>query len=300
MSNHKHLRCVIEDIYANNNELTPNLAFKLVNEFRYSSLFIPAKRDENGLNFIVYEDDDLKILPLFTDFDEFVKFFKNTDGIELMENSFELYQNILKTHDFDGYILNPSSEKYLFRREFILGIENIPKTNYYSPDSYSISELKELAERKNTGLEEFISDSQNIGDFEKLFEILSHSVLLTLMVSDSDLSNFSEDGVISMMKTSYRSSMYTDNVGGVYATVFSSKDKMRYVECDKFKYSQIINLSMLVNFVLVEDLDGIILNSGSDDILIPRTTLLRYSLGFEKYANDEKLYNSIYYMFLID
>lgn len=300
MSNHKHLRCVIEDIYTNNNELTQNLAFKLINEFRYSNLFIPAKRDEKGLNFIVYEDDDLKILPLFTDFDEFVKFFKNTDDIELMENSFELYQNILKTHDFDGYILNPSSEKYLFRREFILGIENIPKTNYYSPESYSISELKELSGRKNTHLEEFISNSQNTGDFERLFEILSHSVLLTLMVSDSDLSNFSKDGVISMMKTSYHASMYTDNVGGVYATVFSSKDKIRHVRCDKFKYSQIINLSMLVNFVLVEDMDGIILNLGSDDVLIPRTTLLRYSLGFEKYANDEKLYNAIYYMFLFD
>ena len=300
MSTHKHLRTVIEDIYANNNELTKDLAFKLTNEFRYSNLSIPAKRDENGLNFIIYEDDDLKVIPLFTDFDEFRKFFKDDDSIELMENSFELYQNILKTSDFDGYILNPSSEKYLFRKDFILSIKNIPKTNYYSPESYSADEFKKLTDFDNTALEKFISNPNNAGDYERLFEKMSGCVFQTLMVSDTDLEPLSEDGVISMMKTSYQAQMYTDNIGGVYATIFSSKDKLKAVNCDKFKYSQIINLSMLVNFVLVEDLDGIILNSGSDDVLIPRTTLLRYSLGFEKYANDEKLYNSIYYMFLID
>ena len=257
-------------------------------------------RDENGLNFIIYDDDDLKVIPLFTDFDEFRKFFKDDDSIELMENSFELYQNILKTSDFDGYILNPSSEKYLFRKDFILSIKNIPKTNYYSPVSYTVSEFKKLTEYDNTALEEFISNQNNAGDYERLFEKMSGCVFQTLMVSDTDLEPLSEDGVISMMKTSYQAQMYTDNIGGVYATIFSSKDKLKAVNCDKFKYSQIINLSMLVNFVLVEDLDGIILNSGSDDVLIPRTTLLRYSLGFEKYANDEKLYNSIYYMFLID
>ena len=141
MSTHKHLRTVIEDIYANNNELTKDLAFKLTNEFRYSNLSIPAKRDENGLNFIIYEDDDLKVIPLFTDIDEFRKFFKDDDSVEILQNSFELYQNILKTSDFDGYILNPSSEKYLFRKDFILSIKNIPKTNYYSPVSYTVSEF---------------------------------------------------------------------------------------------------------------------------------------------------------------
>ena len=47
MTNHKHLRTVIEDIYSNNNELTEELTFRLINEFRYSNLYIPAKR-ENG------------------------------------------------------------------------------------------------------------------------------------------------------------------------------------------------------------------------------------------------------------
>ena len=300
MTNHKHLRVVIEDIYSNNNELTEDLYLKLINEFRYSNLYIPAKRDEFTLNFIIYEDDDLKLTPLFTDPDEFHKFFRDESDIELMQNSFELYQNILKTSDIEGYILNPASEKYLFRKEFILSIKNIPKTNFYSTNTYTKEEIREFLNARNDDLEEFISNRNNIGDYEGLFERLSKSRLLTLMVSDVDLRQYAENGIISMMDSGPLAEMFTDNVGGAYATIFSSEDKLKHLSTKKFKYSQVINLAMLVNFVLVEDMDGIVLNLGTDDVLIPRSQLLRYSLGFEKFANDEKLSNSIYYMFVIE
>ena len=300
MTNHKHLRVVIEDIYANHNQLTEDLTLRLIHEFRYSNLYIPAKRDEFTLNFIIYEDDNgLKLTPLFTDPDEFKKFFKDEEDIELMQNSFELYQNVLMTSDIEGYILNPATEKYVFTKEFILDIKNTPKTNYYSTNTYSIDELKALKDSKNEKLEKFIANRQNVGDYEALFEQLSKSNLLTLMVSDVDLAPKAKDGVISMMDSGPLAQMYTDNVGGVYATIFSSEDKMKAANTDKFTYSQVINLSMLVNFVLSEDMEGIVLNPESDNVLIPRVTLLRYSLGFERFANDEKLSDSIYYMFLM-
>lgn len=300
MTNHKHLRVVIEDIYANNNQLTEDLTLRLIHEFRYSNLYIPAKRDDFTLNFIIFEDDNgLKLTPLFTDPDEFNKFFKDEDNVELMQNSFELYQNILKTSDIEGYILNPATEKYVFSKEFILNIKNIPKTNFYSTNTYTVDELRNLKDSKNDELESFISNPQNIGDYEGLFEKLAASNLLTMMVSDVDLSSKAKDGVISMMDSGPLAQMFTDNVGGVYATIFSSEDKIREVETSEFKYSQVVNLAMLVNFVLSEDMEGIVLNPQSDDVLITRSTLLRYSLGFEKFANDEKLSNTIYYMFLI-
>lgn len=192
MTNHKHLRLAIEDIYSNENELTESLAFRLVNEFRYSNLFIPAKRDEYGLNFIIYGDGEMKLTPLFTDPDEFNKFFKNTDDIELMQNPFELYQNILKTTDIEGYILNPASEKYLFKREFLLEIRNIPKTNYYTTNAYSGEELKKLKDTKNESLESFLKDTSNVGNFEALFEEFASSCLFTMMVSDVDLQQYAK------------------------------------------------------------------------------------------------------------
>nr|WP_294999722.1 SseB family protein [uncultured Methanobrevibacter sp.] len=301
MTNHKHLRVVIEDIYANNNELTEELTLRLIHEFRYSNLYIPAKREDFTLNFIIYEDDNgVKLTPLFTDPDEFNKFFKNEEDIELMQNSFELYQNVLQTSNIEGYILNPATEKYVFSKEFIINIKNIPKTNFLSSNPYSIDELRQLKECDNENLEKFIGNRLNVGNYEGLFEQLANSNIMTLMVSDVDLTGKAKDGVISMMDSGPLAQMYTDNVGGVYATIFSSEDKIRKVDTAQFKYSQVVNLAMLVNFVLSEDMEGIILNPGSDDVLIPRVTLLRYSLGFEKFANDERLSDTIYYMFLID
>ena len=299
MTNHKHLRVVLEDIYRNDNQLTEDLTFKLINEFRYSNLFIPAKREDLTLNFIIYEEDGLRLTPLFTDKDEFHKFFKDSEDIQLMENSFELYQNIMLTTDLDGYILNPATEKYVFDKEFVLDIKNIPKTNFYTTNTYSKEEIKEMKDSQNPDLEAFIANPNNIGNNEALFELLSRSTLLTLMVSDIDLSAKAENGIISLMDIGPLAQMYTDNVGGVYATIFSSEDKLKLVKTDKFKYSQVINLAMLVNFVLSEDMDGIVLNPESESVLITRSTLLKYSLGFERFANDMRLSNSIYYMFTL-
>lgn len=292
---HKHLRVVIEDIYLNNNEITESLLLKLINEFRYSNLYIPAKREDGTLNFIIYEDDGIKITPLFTDLDEFRKFFKGED-IEALSNSFELYRNVLNTSEIEGYILNPASEKYLFKKEFILSIENVPKTSFYSSNPYSKEELKAMFDSiDNASLEEFIEKGHNIGDYESLFERLSNSDILALMLSDIAF----DDEIIDMQRTGPVAGMYMDNVGGTYATIFSSREKMTSVNAPKHKYAQLVNLATLVNFVLSEDMDGIVLNPGTDNVLIPRSELLKYSLGFERYANDERLSNSIYYIFKI-
>ena len=295
MSNHKHLRVVIEDIYANDNRLNEDLALKLVNEFRYSNLYIAARKENDTLNFITYDYNDMKLTALFTDHDEFRKFHHEED-IQLLQNSFELYQNILKTTDFDGYILNPASERYLFTKEFILTITNIPKTNFYTTDAYSAGELLDIYRNvDNRYLEEYISNPKNVGDYEMLFERLANSTILTLMVSDMEFDN----DIIDLREIGPVAGMYTDKVGGIYVTIFSSTDRIRHVNTSKFKYAQLVNLAMLVNYVLVEDLDGIVLNPDSDNVLIPRSVLLRYSLGFERYANDAKLCEALYYMFAL-
>ncbi|WP_405297690.1 SseB family protein, partial [Methanobrevibacter sp.] len=160
-------------------------------------------------------------------------------------------------------------------------------------------ELRQIKDTPNDELERFIENPNNIGDYEALFELMSQSRLLTMMVSDVDLSPRAKDGVISMMDSGPLAQMYIDNVGGTYATIFSSEEKIRKVETDKFRYSQVVNLAMLVNFVLSEDMEGIVLNPNTDNVLIPRVTLLKYSIGFEKFAHDEKLCDTIYYMFLL-
>ena len=300
MSNHKHLRTVIEDIHANDDKLTEDFLFKLINEFKYSNLLIPAKKEKGTLNFIIYEDEDAKITPLFTDRDEFRKFYSD-DDIQVLENTFELYQNVIKTTEIEGYILNPASEKYLFSSEFILSITNLPKTNFYSSNPYTESELKDIRNNIDNGdLEDFITIPSNVGYFEGLFEKLSSSTLLALMLSNQDLTPYAEDGIISMQSTGPLARMHVDRIGGEYATLFTSEEKMGHVRTDLYRYSQIVNLATLVNFVLTEDMDGIVINPDSDNVLIPRSELLKYSLGFEKYANDERLSTSIFYIFPVE
>ena len=297
MANHKHLRTVIEDIHSNGDMLTKDLLLKLINEFKYSNLYIPAKKENGTLNFIIYEDDDAKITPLFTDMDEFRKFYSDED-IQVLQNSFELYQNIIKTTDIEGYILNPASEKYLFTDEFILGITNLPKTSFFSSNPYTDIELRQMVdEANNSDLEEFISNGKNIGDYEGLFEKLLRSTALALMLSPNDLSGYAKNGIISMQETGPLAQLYVDRIGGEYATIFSSKERMECVSSQYYKYVQVVNVATMVNFVLSEDMDGIIINPESDNVLIPRSELLKYSLGFEKFANDERLSASIYYMF---
>lgn len=300
MITHKHLRQVIEDIYLNDNNVTEELLLRLINEFRYSNLYIPAKRENGTLNFIIYEDESAKITPLFTDLDEFHKFYRD-DDIEVLNNSFELYQNIIKTTDIEGYILNPASEKYLFKKEFILEIKNIPKTSFYTTDPYTEDELKSLYDSiDNQALQHFTDNPQNVGDWEGLFEKLANSYVLGLMVSDFDLTSKAANGIINQKLTGPLANMYVDTIGGRYATIFSSKERLANVNTPKFKYAQIINLATLVNFVLTEDMDGIILNPSCGDVLIPRSVLLKYSLGFERFANDGKLSESFYYLFTLD
>ena len=297
MANHKHLRTVIEDIHSNGDMLTKDLLLKLINEFKYSNLYIPAKKENGTLNFIIYEDDDAKITPLFTDMDEFRKFYSDED-IQVLQNSFELYQNIIKTTDIEGYILNPASEKYLFTDEFILGITNLPKTSFFSSNPYTDIELRQMVdEANNSDLEEFISNRKNIGDYEGLFEKLSRSTALALMLSPNDLSSYAKNGIISMQETGPLAQLYVDRIGGEYATIFSSKERMECVSSQYYKYVQVVNVATMVNFVLSEDMDGIIINPESCNVLIPRSELLKYSLGFEKFANDERLSASIYYIF---
>lgn len=293
MIRHEHLKTAVEDYYLNDSK---EILLRLANELRYSNLYIPSRRHDGKLSFDIYERDECRLTPLFTDLDEVNKFYR-ADEVEVFSNSFELYRNVMKTSDIDGYILNPASQNFLFKKEFILAIKDIPKTTYVSSNPYSPEELKALSNSENRTLEDFIAGRQNVGNYEALFEMLSKSTVLTLMLSDNDLTPFFRQGVLDMRLTGPVASMYIDNIGGKYATIFSSKGKFDYVKTPKFKYAQVVNLSMLVNFVLTQDMDGLILNPSSDDILIPRQTLLNYSLGFEKYADDEKLSDSMYYIF---
>lgn len=296
---HEHLKTLIEDIYLNENRLTEDYLLKLVNELRYSSLYIPAKSGDGTLDFIIYEMEGKKFTPLFTDLDEYHKFFRGED-LRILSNTFEIYRNVLKTKDIDGYILNPASQNYILEKDLILSITHIPDSGFIGDDSYTRSEIREIYENiENASLNDFISRRENVGDYQALFEEFSKSTLVTMMLSTRKLE--SEDGIVDMSKTGHVAFMHVDKVGGRYVTIYSHPSRLNCVNVDSklFKYAQVINLSTLVNYILSEDMDGIILNPDSDNILIPRGELLLNSLGFERYCNDSRMMTAIFYIFYL-
>ena len=55
----------------------------------------------------------------------------------------------------------------------------------------------------------------------------------------------------------------------------------------------------MTNFILNDDMDGIIINPNSEHVLLTRDVLLEYSSLLEETCNDTRLNTAIFHMFLI-
>ena len=65
------------------------------------------------------------------------------------------------------------------------------------------------------------------------------------------------------------------------------------------KYSQLVNLSHMTFCILKDDMDGIIINPGDENVLISRDVLLEFAPVIEDICNDSRLNNAIEYMYVI-
>ena len=198
----------------------------------------------------------------------------------------------------DGFLINPESEAFLLKKEIFNQIKDLPEHSYDKDNSYTTEELKRLNDNiDNRELEEFLKDPANIGRYEELFNMMSESIMLTLMLSDTDLSELMDDGAINMMETGPIAFLYLDEVGGQYATLYTSHEKMSAISTDLYRYSQIVNVSLMTNFVLNDDMDGIIINPGLDNVILTRAILMEYYGLLEKVCNDSRLNSAIFHIF---
>lgn len=295
---HNNLRKTLEDLHVEVDEIEDSVIERFVNEIKHSSLIIAADKTEDDINFRVFEFEGEDYGVLFTDMDEFRKSFSD-DECESHMYDFAIYQKMVELGLLEGFLINPESECFLLKKELILKITDLPEHVYDDEDAYNSKELKQIYDSiDNSKLEEFIENKDNIGRYDELFEHISNSVMLTLMISADDLTEYASDGVISMLKTGPLAFLYIDEVGGQYSTLFTSLDKMNFIDTDLNKYSQIVNVSIMTNFILNDDMDGIIINPGSDNILLTREILFEYSPLLEKTCNDARLNSAIFHLFM--
>jgi len=294
---HENLKKSLEVLQSD--ELADDMIDRFVNELKHSNLILAADIRESEIKLALVQIEGKDYGFLFTDMDEFRKTISDDDcGSQYYD--FNVYQTLVEESMLDGYIINPSSIGFVLKKELILAIDDLPDHEFSAEEVYTASELKHLKDSMDNGdLEDFIRDSANIGKYEELFEKMSDSTMLTLMLSNEDLTGYSEDGIISLQKTGPLGFLYLDEIGGEYATVYTSEEKISNVATNLNKYSQIVNFSQMTNFVLNDDMDGIIINPNSDNILLTRDVLLEYSSLLEKKCNDTRLNTAIFHMFLI-
>ena len=297
---HEHLKKALKDIENVEEDDIDEVFERMMAEIRHSSLIVAGNVEMNKINIPTMVNDMGTYGALFTDMNEFEKVFPDFP-VGASENSIDYYLEMLEQSDLSGFIVNAKSDFFVLPREILDFIDDIPEYSFPSDDSYTSEELKNLKDSiDNSSLESFIMDSSNIGRYEELFDEISKSTLLALRLSRENVDGMAEDGIISMKESGPIGFLYMDTLGGKYAVAFTSEEKISSVNIPLNKYSQIINFSQMTNYMLADDMDGIIINPNSENILLTRDVMLEFSNLLEKTCNNHKLNSGIYHMFLID
>lgn len=297
---HENLRRLMAEFDLMDEDIPIELVKRLIDELKYSNLIVAGNERDDGIDLI-----NIKILNksfglLFTDMDEFRKAIPDND-VESHHYPFEYYRDMVDALDLGGFILNLSSERMPITKAAFDLIRDEPKFVLSTDDAYTPHELKELKDSiDNRDLEEFVENPKNIGKYEDLFDKISNSTMLTLMLSPYDLRDVAEDGIVSTMDDGPVGFLYLEELGGKYATAYTSEAKIANIRSDLNKYSQVVDFSMLTNFILNDDMDGILINPNSDNVLLTREVLLEYAPLLQRTCNDSRLSNALFNMFIID
>lgn len=296
---HDNLRKIIEKFYEGE-EIADGDIERFIEELKHSCLIIAADQTDSNLLFRTYSDEDGDYGLLFTDMDEFQKTF-STDVSQSHYFNFDVYKDIISQETLDGFIINPLTEGFVLRKDLFKFIRDMPESEWDCGEAYTTDELVELRRSiDNHDLDEFIKNPSNIGKYDELFEKISNSTLLTLMLSYDDLDEYSDGNVINLSEVGPLGFLYIDEIGGKYATVYTSEDKISNVDTPLNRYSQIVNFSKMCNFILNDDMDGVIINPQDENILLSRDVLLEHYSFLEKTCNDVRLNSAILYLFLME
>ena len=273
----KYLKSSISEIsnfYKNNTKPPEDMYLNLLMELKVSELLIPVVFDGEKLSFPNIEvDDGTSLIPLFTSNDELKKY---SDEFESFPNEIAYYIKMVNDFGFDGILIDAGSDEFCIDN---VVLNKIPLTRKVESDNaFDGIKLRDIAlSEKNEKLKRFISKDSNFNKFDKLSKILLDSVLLNVVVSEKDLSEFSHDGVIDRNEAD-TFTLFTKNSGrDHYGTVYTDTDAIVsfHEDLEFFYYVQVTNKYSVFHFLLSNDLDGIIINPGTDDYYVPRQVILR-------------------------
>ena len=243
----------------------------LLNELEFSTLLLPVNRQEESFDAPVIYFDDMKYVPVFTDVHEFNKCDLRGE-YRLVSNEFPFYLNLMN-QGVEGIVIDIEGERFPITRDMV-DFFDINYSFDYDPQVFTLRQIRHIKDSvDNAELEEFLDDEANHWDHERLMELLLKSDLLTVALSEEDLSGKAEDGVVSLHDVGPLPLALTSRLNESYALIYSSEDEIRPKNNPLHPYAQLVNLPALARRILLDDLDGIILNENSHNITIPRDFL---------------------------
>lgn len=304
----KHLTYILEHVklYLDDEEEIPqNLLLHLIAELRVSNLLIPAVEQDDEFIFenLVFEDDDTSYLPLFTNREEFEKHQSEDSEFEALDNDFDLYLEIIKESNLDGIIIDIEGLCIPFDKEFLSQIPTDDAVTFSDErDAYTAEELMEIFESvSNDELVDFLENDVSREDLEPLMVQLSNSHLLNAVIGYPSMDEFENDGIVKSSDVDGFSLFAFDDDPIHLAVLFTSKDEMakslKDIDC-KY-YGQVTVLTELIDFILKNDLDGIVINPNSTNHYILREEIISQARGIELIAEDDRFRDSLEYAFLI-
>ena len=272
----KYLKSSIGEIanfFMNNTEPPEDMYLNMLLELRVSSLLMPISFDGENFSFPHIEvDDGTRLLPLFTS-DEELRMY--SDEFDSIANEIPYYIKIVREFGFDGLLIDLGSDEFCIERP-LLEKMRIPDD---SPKGKGLGaeELRQIAlTEKNLPLKAFIANEANFNKFDELSALLRQACLLNVVVSEEDLSVDANDGIIERDDSSafilYTHQSGRDWYGTVYTDAVAAAS---FHETQEYHYYlQVTNKYRVFTYLLEGDMDGIIINPGTDDYYVPRQVIL--------------------------
>ena len=302
----KHLGYLLEHVklYLDDNEKIPlELLLQLLGELRVSNLLVPAYCENDDIVFEnITSDDGNTYLPLFTTHEEFDKHFDDESPFEAIDNDFDMYLDIVEQTNLDGIVIDVESLAVPFDNEFLSQIPTGNPVRFSDGEALSDMEYKEIFESvTNDELIDFIKSGVDRDNLEPLMVELSNARLLNAVFSDESLEGSARDGIIRGCDVGGFNLFFIDDDPIHLAVLFTSKQEMQesFEGSDINIYGQVTVLTDLFDFVLRNDMDGIIINPNSLDFYILREEIISQARGFELIAEDDRFRESLEYAFLI-
>lgn len=274
-------------------------------ELKMSNLYVPGMDSEDGLIFetLLLDDGNLAYLPLFSSEKEFYKCYGKDSEYEPIENEFEIYAAIAEEENVSGIIIDIESLCFEVPPEIIEIAKEDFSISYDDIPTRSLEEITQAYESDVNGdLLNFIEDDENDEDFEGIMVELSYSSPLNLVVSEEPLDEFAENGVIRASDVGGFSLCTMQDEQSSFAILFTDKDAILKAipEDDGLHYyGQLTRVSELFEYVLRNDMDGVVINPNGSEFFIPRSEILSQASGIELIAEDASFRNCLEYAFIL-